>query len=306
MRHEDLGFSPRSWFVANEWLGAGRANSTAASRGGVDGCLVSGSSRSRGPNRGGESNSDHGDRTFRVRSEEICESLVRSLENAGRLTPIRVLAGGETYRILDGFRRTAAVRVLGWKTIDAVVNAPMFAAEARKIAFVANVVGEALTVLERANGIQLARREGHAKPDVAEMFGISQRQVERYPALPDGVLERIDGRSITMAHAHVLVAHVPAIPLADGQGTYRSGPCRATAHRREHRARQGRFHDTQISPYLVGCDPRTGPRFPTAGGPSHRGIQQRPDRPVRRRIRERIRLGSEAGRRLGGVSATSR
>jgi ParB/RepB/Spo0J family partition protein len=155
---------------------------------------------------------DESDTTFRFRSDESTGSLVHGFRTDGQLEPITILAGGTTYRIIDGFRRTAAARVLGWKTIDALVHAPMLDAEARRISFVANVVRDKLTILEKTDAIRLARREGYAKAEVARMFGMSQRQIERYLALPEGILEWIDGRVITMAHARVLAGHFAAIP----------------------------------------------------------------------------------------------
>ena len=158
---------------------------------------------------------DVADRTFQFRRDASCEasgSLVQSLEKDGQLAPIKVLVEGTTYRILDGFRRAAAAHALGWQTIDAVVFPPMAAAEARKIAFVANVVRENLSVLEKALAIQLARREGYSKAEMVAMFGISERQIERYFAVPDGVLEWIDGRVITMAHAQVIGEYLATIP----------------------------------------------------------------------------------------------
>lgn len=158
---------------------------------------------------------DDSDKTFQFRLNEEAASLVQSLERDGQVTPIKVVAGPANYRIIDGFRRSAAARELGWDTIRALVYPPMLADEAKKIAFVANVVRRNLTVLEKANAIQMARQEGYSKADVAGMFGISQRQIERYLALPEEVLKMIDGREITMAHARILADQRAAMSPAE-------------------------------------------------------------------------------------------
>ena len=70
------------------------------------------------------------------------------------------------------------------------------------------------SVLKRATAIQLARRKGRSKPEMAKMFRMSKRQIERYLALPASILPWIDGRVITMAHARVLTDYILAIPAA--------------------------------------------------------------------------------------------
>lgn len=99
---------------------------------------------------------DDSDETYRFRLNEDAPSLVLSLERDGQLTPITVVAGEARYRIIGGFRRTAAARQLGWTTIRAVIYPPILSDEAKKIAFVANVVRRNLTVIEKANAIQMA------------------------------------------------------------------------------------------------------------------------------------------------------
>jgi ParB/RepB/Spo0J family partition protein len=156
---------------------------------------------------------DDSDDTYRFQRTEAGSSLAQSLARDGQLTPILVIAGRIGFRIIDGFRRTAAARELGWTTIRARVHPPMLSDEAKKIAFVSNVVRRDLTVREKVHAIQMARRVGFSKRDVAEMFGISQRQIERYASLPDDVLELIDGKRITMAHARVLARQRPVMTI---------------------------------------------------------------------------------------------
>ncbi|MEG0418963.1 ParB/RepB/Spo0J family partition protein [Gordonibacter sp.] len=45
--------------------------------------------------------------------------LARSIEVNGQITPLIVVADGETYQLVAGHRRTAAMKKLGWEEADA-------------------------------------------------------------------------------------------------------------------------------------------------------------------------------------------
>ena len=159
---------------------------------------------------------DDSDKSLRFRVDEGSGSLAESMGREGQLAPIKVIAVGSVYRLIDGFRRSSAARELGWESIRAVIYPPMAASEARKISFIENVVRRReLTVLEKTNAIKQARREGYSKADIAQLFGISQRQIERYLAIPSALLGVIDGRRITMAHARTLAEHDHALSPED-------------------------------------------------------------------------------------------
>src|SRR5277367_140212 len=49
------------------------------------------------------------------------ERMKQSLSTHGQLTPIIVVTRGETLEVLDGFKRHAAARMLGWPTLRATV-----------------------------------------------------------------------------------------------------------------------------------------------------------------------------------------
>jgi ParB-like chromosome segregation protein Spo0J len=155
---------------------------------------------------------DDTDRTYQLQSDELQGSLVHSLAREGLRQPVVLMSAGTTHRILDGFRRVEGARILGWATIAARVYPPMFEREARRVAFASNVIHDGLTVLEKARAIRLARRQGFSKAEVVSMFGMSQRQIERYLALPDGILEYVDGRIVTMAHARILARYLGSLP----------------------------------------------------------------------------------------------
>jgi ParB family transcriptional regulator, chromosome partitioning protein len=58
-------------------------------------------------------------RRYRLPDPEAEADLVGSLRRYGQLTPVVVCLRQETHEILDGFKRLAAARALGWKTVAA-------------------------------------------------------------------------------------------------------------------------------------------------------------------------------------------
>jgi ParB/RepB/Spo0J family partition protein len=58
-------------------------------------------------------------RRYRLPDPDAEADLVGSLRRYGQLTPVVVCRRQETYEILDGFKRLAAARVLGWETVTA-------------------------------------------------------------------------------------------------------------------------------------------------------------------------------------------
>jgi ParB-like chromosome segregation protein Spo0J len=58
-------------------------------------------------------------RRYRLPDPEAEADLVGSLRRYGQLTPLVVCLRDETPEILDGFKRLAAARALGWKTVSA-------------------------------------------------------------------------------------------------------------------------------------------------------------------------------------------
>ena len=160
---------------------------------------------------------DGTDTSYQFRFSSDSKSIQAGLASAGQLDPIKVMAGEEAYVILDGFQRVSAAKSLGWKTVKALIYPWMPPEQARKVAFVSNVVRHNLTIAERANAMHLARREGYSVPELAKMFELSCRQVERHLELPAQLLEVIDGREVTMAHGKVLKDVVDKIPAGELQ-----------------------------------------------------------------------------------------
>ena len=70
------------------------------------------------------------------------------------------LVGPAPYRILDGFRRLAALKAAGKQTAMAIVHELRTQEEAHQLAFMKNVVRKNLRPVERSRCILLARERG--------------------------------------------------------------------------------------------------------------------------------------------------
>lgn len=133
----------------------------------------------------------------------------RSLQRVGQLDPIELL-GPKPFTILDGFRRCYAARDLGWTTIKCRIHAGLTDAEALQLAFTRNNGRKNFSSMDKANAMRMAEKLGQSRSAIADMFGLSQKQVGRYlalAALPAHIQSLIDDDWITMAHAHLLYIH---------------------------------------------------------------------------------------------------
>jgi ParB family chromosome partitioning protein len=152
------------------------------------------------------------DTTFQYRLSSTVADLTVSLRREGQKEPVDLLVskangGPRPYRVVDGFRRLAALRNLGWKTVRAWVHQGMSEEEAHKLAFIKNVVRKNLRPMDKANAIHLAKQRGRTLPDLAREFGLSEKQLKRYEALltvPPEIQRLVDKGIVSMAHAKVL------------------------------------------------------------------------------------------------------
>jgi ParB/RepB/Spo0J family partition protein len=147
------------------------------------------------------------DQTFQYRLSANVGEIRRSLHTDGQEEPIDLLGPSKPYRIIDGFRRCAAARDLGWPTIKAFVHKSLKEEAAFRLAFTKNVVRRNLAPMEKAHALWVAQKRGFKKNELQTAFGISEKQVVRYLELltfPAAVQRCLDGKLITMAHAKVL------------------------------------------------------------------------------------------------------
>jgi len=149
---------------------------------------------------------DASDVTFQYRFTTDTHGLRDAIAREGQLEPLD-LTDSKPHRIIDGFRRLAAIRELGWPTARAIVRRNVSIEAANQIAFDKNVVRKNLRPIEMANAIRLARDRGCKLNAIAKQFGMSEKQVRRYDALlalPTALQHTVDEGALSMAHAAVL------------------------------------------------------------------------------------------------------
>jgi ParB-like chromosome segregation protein Spo0J len=106
--------------------------------------------------------------------------------------------------IIDGFTRHLCIEDLGWPMIKATIYAGMTDREAKALSYEANVTRRNLSNLEKANAMQDAANDGFDRKEIAKLFGVPRRTVDRYLELPEELRCHIDCKTITMAHARTL------------------------------------------------------------------------------------------------------
>jgi ParB/RepB/Spo0J family partition protein len=123
------------------------------------------------------------DRRYRLPDPEAEAAMVESLRRYGQQTPLVVCLREETYEVLDGFKRLAAARVLGLKTLTArSLEADERLAKAAILGL--NQVGRRAQDWEEAWIVHaLVREDGLTQEEVAELLSRHKSWVCRRLAL---------------------------------------------------------------------------------------------------------------------------
>jgi len=123
-------------------------------------------------------------RRYRLVDVHAEQAMAQSLARWGQLAPVAACVRGEQWEVVDGFKRLAAARRLGWPTLlvgrlecgnERTVKAAVYGL---------NCVGRHLQELEEAWLVQaLVREDGLSQVDVAELLGRHKSWVCRRLAL---------------------------------------------------------------------------------------------------------------------------
>ena len=106
--------------------------------------------------------------------------LARSIEVNGQITPLIVVADGETYQLVAGHRRTAAMRKLGLEEADAYVMDGWDDARIAQVLNAENNHRKELTEAERGQGVQTMLALGVPVADAAVSADIGEEKAEAY------------------------------------------------------------------------------------------------------------------------------
>ena len=126
----------------------------------------------------------------RKRDRDGHRDLRNSIEQFGVLTPVTVRAAPDglgEYLLIKGQCRTLACRMLGVKSLPAIVVDADFAEEDKVGQFlVENVARLKMRPIDRALLISRARQQGEETVEVARRFGVTPATVRRLEAQLDG------------------------------------------------------------------------------------------------------------------------
>lgn len=123
---------------------------------------------------------DVNDTLFQLRIHPPTPELLSSLEREGQREPVELLGITAPFRIVDGFRRIAAARNLGWHSVKALIHRKLGDREGMKIAFTKRIAVNNLSIPEKTHAMGLARRLGLSNIEIAELFDLSEREVRMH------------------------------------------------------------------------------------------------------------------------------
>jgi len=152
----------------------------------------------------------------RKRHRDGHRELRKSIEQFGVLTPVTVRLAADgigDYLLIKGQGRTLACRMLGLKTIPAIVVDADFAEQDKVGQFlVENVARLKMRPIDRALLISRARAQGEETADVARRFGVTAATVRRLEAQLDGASKHevaaLKGGNVNLALHAVIARHV--------------------------------------------------------------------------------------------------
>ena len=138
--------------------------------------------------------------------------LAQSIAAVGLMNPLTVVpnGSGDTYNLIAGHRRLAAVVGLGWDHVPAIVfNATLSEKEIDEMRIIENLSREDLSPLEEARAFKsLVTNHGMTQRSIAERIGCSQSHVSKRLALmelPPSALDAIGAGQVTLEEGAELV-----------------------------------------------------------------------------------------------------
>lgn len=213
------------------------------------------------------------DTTFQIRATTKPETLVDSIRSVGVLVPLVARphpAQIGTFQLISGFHRAQAAIHAGLETVPVVIR-DFTDTDALVFAYTDNERRKTLDDLDRANAMRKLRESGDAKTtrDVARLFRISERQVQRLEGLletPEQLRLAIADPESNVSSTHALVlnqamrAHPDPFPLDRWLSLLRSQPMSVADLKRTlrgERVKAGWAHDAiQVSDKKITIDRR--------------------------------------------------
>lgn len=151
--------------------------------------------------------------------QEKLEELALSIKNNGIIQPILVRPVKDKYKIIFGERRFRASKLLGLKTIPAMVE-NVKDEKAHVIALIENIQRESLNAIEEGEAYKKLIEEGHlTQEELSKRIGKSRSSIAnmmRLLKLPNEVKELLIAKKLSMGHVRCLIS----IDVVDQQIAY--------------------------------------------------------------------------------------
>ena len=118
-------------------------------------------------------------------------ALQASLAQQGMMHPVIVeplpnKTRGFRYRLVAGYRRTAAAQALGWTHVPArVLTAPLTDEERTVLQMTENLQRESMRLRDVVNSVQALRQAGKTPAEMAQQLGMSRPRLHLYQQLGD-------------------------------------------------------------------------------------------------------------------------
>lgn len=144
--------------------------------------------------------------------EESLKELSESIERHGLIQPIIVMQKGDEYLLIAGERRLRATKILGDKTIKAIV-ADFASQNLRELALIENIQRQDLNPIELANSYkELIDEYKITQEELSDIIKKSRTQITntiRLLSLSDFTQKMIANNKISQGHAKIMVGLNP-------------------------------------------------------------------------------------------------
>lgn len=144
--------------------------------------------------------------------EEALKELSESIERHGLIQPIIVMQKGDEYLLIAGERRLRATKILGDKTIKAIV-ADFASQNLKELALIENIQRQDLNPIELANSYkELIDEYKITQEELSDIIKKSRTQITntiRLLSLSDFTQKMIANNKISQGHAKIMVGLNP-------------------------------------------------------------------------------------------------
>ena len=141
---------------------------------------------------------------FEFRVNRRLKDLFEDIRVHGQQFPVILRRHEDKYQIVSGFRRCRTIAALEWPTVKAVVRDDLDDDMAYRLSFLENEKRKSLTDMDKANAVAKLRLRGKSDEEIQYLFGIGERQVQRYEKLttfPSVLQTAIGDGSVKTTHA---------------------------------------------------------------------------------------------------------